>query len=82
VTDDEAAALGIPSRALRARWGHGAVTGDEADLRKEAEGFARSVSTCLVTLDMLPPEWQRRAVAIITAAYKGPCDEKRCGEKD
>jgi hypothetical protein len=38
--------------------------------RADAEGFAKAVSTCLVTLDQLPSEWQRRAVAMISAAYK------------
>lgn len=38
----------------------------------EAEGFARAVTACFVTLDVLPPEWQRRALAMINAAFPKP----------
>ena len=42
---------------------------DEEDRRVAAEVFAKAVTACLTTIDLLPPDWHQRAVAIINAAY-------------
>jgi hypothetical protein len=40
--------------------------------REDAKNFATLVSTLLIALELAPPDWQRRAVDIVNAAYPKP----------
>lgn len=42
----------------------------DVDIRRaDADDFAKLVSTLIVSLDVLPPDWQQRALDILKAAY-------------